>query len=40
MRLKAPWVNDLAHGLAVKDIETAHRVISILRQKLDGKGVG
>ena len=40
MRLQAPWVNDLAHGLALKDIEAAHRVISTLRQRLDGKGDG
>jgi len=40
MRLQTPWVNDLAHGLAVKDIEAAHRVISTLRQRLDGKGDG
>lgn len=38
MRLQAPWVNDLAEGLALKDIETTNRVMSTLRQRLDGKG--
>jgi len=37
MRLQGPWVNHLAHGLAVKDIETAHRVLKTLRQRLDDK---
>ena len=37
MRLQGPWVNGLARGLAVKDIETAHRVLSTLRQRLNGK---
>jgi DNA-binding MarR family transcriptional regulator len=36
MRLQAPWVNSLADGLAVKDVETLHRVITTLRQKLEG----
>ena len=37
MRLQGPWVNRLAQGLAVKDIETAHRVLSTLRRSLNGK---
>ena len=37
MRLQAPWVNGLAQGLTLKDIETAHRVLTTLRQRLDGK---
>jgi DNA-binding MarR family transcriptional regulator len=37
MRLQAPWVNGLARGLSVKDIETAHRVMLTVRRKLDGK---
>jgi len=37
MRLQGPWVNRLAQGLAVKDIEAAHRVLTTLRQRLDGK---
>lgn len=36
MDLQAPWVNDLANGLAVKDLETTHRVILTLRKKLEG----
>jgi DNA-binding MarR family transcriptional regulator len=35
MRLQAPWVNGLADGIAVKDIETFHRVITTLRKKLE-----
>ena len=34
MRLQAPWMNNLSEGLSVKDIETMHRIISALRQKL------
>ena len=37
-RLQVPWVNDLADGLSVKDIETTHRVISLLRDRLEGNG--
>ncbi|HXW71497.1 MAG TPA: MarR family winged helix-turn-helix transcriptional regulator [Methylocella sp.] len=36
MGLQAPWVNRLSEGLMVKDIETAHRAILALRQKLNG----
>ena len=36
MRLQAPWVNNLADGLTVRDMETAHRVITALRHKLEG----
>jgi DNA-binding MarR family transcriptional regulator len=36
MELQAPWVNDLASGLSVKDIETVHRVLTALRKKLEG----
>jgi DNA-binding MarR family transcriptional regulator len=36
MRLQAPWVNDLANGLTAKDIEAVHRVVTALRQKLEG----
>jgi DNA-binding MarR family transcriptional regulator len=36
MELQAPWVNDLSDGLAVKDIETVHRVVTALRKKLEG----
>ena len=36
MRLQAPWINRLADGLAVKDIETLRRVVTALRGKLEG----
>jgi DNA-binding MarR family transcriptional regulator len=35
-RLQAPWINGLSDGLLIKDIETANRVVTALRQKLDG----
>ena len=35
MELQAPWVNDLSDGLSVKDIDTVHRVITALRQRLE-----
>jgi DNA-binding MarR family transcriptional regulator len=38
MELQAPWINNLANGLPVKDIETAHRVMTALRRKLEGEG--
>lgn len=38
MRLQAPWINDLADGLKVKDIQTVQRVITTLRSKLEGAG--
>ncbi|HTO49718.1 MAG TPA: MarR family winged helix-turn-helix transcriptional regulator [Burkholderiales bacterium] len=38
MRLQAPWVNNLADGLKVSDIETTHRVITSIRRKLEGPG--
>lgn len=36
MRLHAPWINRLADGLRVQDIETMHSVIAALRRKLEG----
>src|SRR6266568_8185965 len=36
MRLQAPWINSLSDGLLVKDIETVHRVVTVLRDKLEG----
>jgi len=36
MELQAPWVNGLSDGLSVKDLETVHRVVAALRQKLEG----
>ena len=38
MRLQVPWINSLADGLSVKDIDTFHRVITTLRRKLEGDG--
>lgn len=35
MALQAPWVNDLADGVTVKELETVHRVILALRKKLE-----
>jgi DNA-binding MarR family transcriptional regulator len=35
MVLQVPWVNRVSDGLSVKDIETAHRVVRALRQKLE-----
>ena len=36
MRLQAPWINGLSKGVLHKDIQTMHRVILALRQKLQG----
>jgi DNA-binding MarR family transcriptional regulator len=36
MRLQVPWINRLSEGLLIKDIQTMHRVIMALRQKLEG----
>lgn len=38
MRLQVPWVNELAEGLRVEDIEATRRVISALSGKLEGNG--
>ena len=35
-RLQAPWINNLADGLSVEDINTMHGVITALRKKLEG----
>jgi DNA-binding MarR family transcriptional regulator len=35
MRLQAPWINGLAEGLPVKDLQTVHRVMTALRTKLE-----
>ena len=34
-RLQVPWVNGLAEGLSVKEIEAAHRVVTTLRSRLE-----
>jgi DNA-binding MarR family transcriptional regulator len=36
MSLQAPWVNSLADGLVIRDIEAVHRVVTTLRKKLEG----
>ncbi|TCU19308.1 MarR family winged helix-turn-helix transcriptional regulator [Rhizobium sullae] len=36
MQLQAPWINELAEGLRVEDIETTRSVMSALRAKLEG----
>ncbi len=38
MRLQAPWINRMSDGLLVKDVETTHRVMTALRQNLEGNG--
>ncbi len=35
MTLQAPWVNGLSEGLAVKDLQAVHRVVTALRKKLE-----
>ncbi|MGY4628205.1 MarR family winged helix-turn-helix transcriptional regulator [Bradyrhizobium sp. USDA 4486] len=37
-RLQVPWVNGLSDGLSVKEIETARRVIGVLRDRLKEAG--
>jgi DNA-binding MarR family transcriptional regulator len=36
MRLQAPWVNELADGLPLDDVEATRRVLTGLRGKLEG----
>ena len=36
MRLQAPWINKLADGLSIKDLQTVHRLILTLRKRLGG----
>jgi len=40
MRLQTPWINQLAEGLRVADIETTHKVLATIRQKLEANGEG
>lgn len=35
MRLEAPWINTLAEGLPVEDIETTHKVIIAVLRRLE-----
>jgi hypothetical protein len=34
-RLQAPWANRLSEDLAIKDIDTTHRVVAELRRRLE-----
>ena len=36
MHLQAPWVNELADGLSVRDLATVRRVVTALRKRLEG----
>ena len=38
MDVQTPWINRLADGLRVADIEATHKVISTLRRRLETNG--
>lgn len=38
MRLQAPWIDRLADGLRVADIETTHEVVATVRRRLEAGG--
>jgi hypothetical protein len=38
MRLQGPWMETLTGGLRVADIQAAHKVITAVRQRLEGLG--
>lgn len=38
MDVQTPWINRLADGLRVADVETTQKVISTLRQRLEANG--
>jgi DNA-binding MarR family transcriptional regulator len=38
MNVQTPWINRLADGLRVTDIETTREIISTLRQRLEASG--
>ena len=40
MALQMPWVNGLSEGLAVKDLQTVHRIVAALRAKLESETEG
>lgn len=40
MNVQTPWINRLADGLRVADIETTREVISTLRQRLEANSEG
>ena len=35
MELQAPWINELSEGLPIKDIATVHRLVRMLRARLE-----
>ena len=35
MRLQVPWINSVSGGIPVRDIETVHRVIVTMRERLE-----
>lgn len=40
MRLQAPWIDRLAGGISMKDLQTFHRVIVALRDNLESNSAG
>jgi len=36
LRVQVPWVESLANGIPVSEVETAHAVVTALRTKLEG----
>ena len=38
MHMSGPWIGQLADGLSPAEIETVHRVLTVLRRKLEGAG--
>ncbi len=38
MELQAPWINRISDGLLAKDIQTVHRVVTALRNRLEDNG--
>jgi len=38
MELQAPWINRISDGLSAKDIQIVHRVVTALRNRLEGNG--
>jgi DNA-binding MarR family transcriptional regulator len=39
LELQTPWVNELSDGLSAKELESVHKVILILRAKLEREAV-
>ena len=35
MRLQSPWINKLADGLSIRELQTVHLVIMALRKRLE-----